>query len=301
MSAPAELLWAVDRIVGGTGFGRRASERFQAALDRGAVAPVALELAGAPLEVVRLVREASPGELPTVLRDLGAALELAQARRAALAGASIYPFLLAGVATLLGCFLLGVVDPALAFVGTNALLVPQRVPTAPALLSLAVAAPLLVLLGLSLRARTPRFPFARARAGHDRALLLAGAAALARQGCSLTVSLRAAAHLSSTVSLRQEAGALAGRLERGGDGAAAGEEALLLGPLGTALFLSAAAGGAGPASLTALSELHEAAAAGEFPGLLVRAEVVALLLGGAAILASGAAFFHTYSTALGRP
>jgi hypothetical protein len=301
VTAPAELLWAVDRIAGGTGGSRHARARFQAALERGAGAPEALKAAGAPREVVRLVREASPGELPAVLRDLGVALELAQARRAALAGASLYPLLLAGVAVLLGWFLLRVVDPALATVGTDALNLPQPVSTAPALLALAVSVPLLLLLGLSLRARAPQFPFSRAREGHDRALVVAGAAALARQGCSLVVALRAAAHLSTTDELRAASWALADRLERGQTGAAEGEASLLLGPLGTALFLSAAAGGAGGASLTALSELHEATAAGELPGLLVRAELFALLLGGASILAVGAALFHTYSAALGRP
>ncbi len=292
MNGAIEMAAAVDRLAHGTGGARRAGQKFVAALESGATPANALDRSGVRGAVAQLIEAAAPAELEPVLRELGVAVELANSRSQAVRNASRYPLLLAVVAVLLSWLIESMVLPSLGLLRMNLDRLYAPVSAASSMVALTVSAITLVLLAISLRSRRSLFPFARERRQQERALIVAGAATLARHGTPLALSLRAGAHLSISPQLSADCVAIAVELESGASNAAGTE---LLGETGAALFKAAASEGAGAESLTALAELHESAAAGELPGLLLRAELSAMLLGGLGILAGGAAFYSTYS------
>jgi hypothetical protein len=279
------LLLALRRLCGDDAAGR--ADR---ALRAGRPAHEALSEAGAPGALVELFRAASPADLPAALEALAGPIERERERAARLRGAAVYPLLLAAAGIALSCLTLFGVLPGMSWVGDGA-------SSWPAAIALAADVALLVALAALLRSPRPAFPFARSREQQERALVLSAAAVLSAQACTLPASLRAAAALASPGPLRDDAVALAGALERG----EAQPGGRLLGALGRGLFVSSAARGAGKASLAALAELHQSVADGELPRLLLRAQLLSLGLGGAAVLLAGLGFITAYSSAMGVP
>jgi type II secretory pathway component PulF len=185
LNGAIELAAAVDRLAHGTGRARRAGKKFVAALEGGAQVVDALGRSGIRGNFLRFLETATPADLEPVLRELGIAVELARARSGAVSDAALYPLLLAGVSLLLGWFIHSTVNPSLAFLHGDALRLQAPVSGAASLVALGVSAAALMLLVCSLRSGRSRFPFAHARREHERALLLAGAATLARHGTPL--------------------------------------------------------------------------------------------------------------------
>jgi type II secretory pathway component PulF len=269
---------------------------FSTAIESGASIADALREAGASKELSATLDVAKPTDLISALRGLSLPLQQLQRRQAAVRGASLYPFLLAMISLGLSAFVLVVLRPAMSWMLDGPFKTAAPYSSTPALLGAAGCAALLLLLGVTLIVKRPMFPFRRQRQQHDRALLLAAASLFVRCGSTLPDALRAAGELGTDAALAQEIVALAEALDRG---QVQSEGIELLGAMGAGLFRTAAARGAGPASLAALAELHESAATSELSGLLLRAQLVSLSLGAFSVTAAGIALMQTYAGTLG--
>ncbi len=271
-------------------------ERFASALLEGRPPHQALADAGVAPKVAGFVERAATPELSLALDGLATALGRAERRARALAGMAWYAWLVGAAAALaLGVVQFAVV-PAMeevARAGKDAL-APVNASHFGAVALAGSCILALFALGFVLRSRLPLAPFARARLQQERALVLGAAVAAVRGGSDLLVALRAAAGLSAHAGLREATLALAASLEAG---EAKGGE-LLLGELGAALFAGAAGQGVGGPALVALAQGEEALAEGEWPTVLMKAELWAMGLGGLAVTGAGAALMLVYSGGL---
>jgi len=274
------------------GLGPREAERLQAELSSGTPAPVALRQAGAPEPIVRFVEQSAPPDLALALDGLARAWSRAEARRQGLRSLAVYPLLLAVVAPLVAFLVLWGVRPAASLVAGAEGAMPAPALPLPwlALGACAGGVVALLLLAGSLLGRVPRIPFRRERLTHERALLLDAAQVAVKAGVELATALTAAAGLALTPELKRNVAELADSLRRGAP--AGGDE--LLGDVGAALFRTTVAHGAGPSTLEALAALEEARAESGKPGLTMKAELIALALGGLAIGGAGLSLVQLY-------
>jgi hypothetical protein len=246
--------------------------------------------------LARFIDRAAPGDLPALLNGLVPVLGRFRARAEALRSVATYPFVLAVASLVIGAIVLGGVSPAMVELGhlthdsSAALVLPMTVPTSIALLCTG----LLIGLGAILLLRRPLFPFQRGRQRQERALILGAAWAAARTGTDLPEALRSAAQLTVDSGLRHAAEETARGLQTGVPVGAIE----LMGTVGGGTFAAAAAQGAGVETLGALAEHEEAMAAAEWRGQVLKAELLALMLGGLAIASAGAMFVFSYSRGL---
>src|SRR5690606_36239010 len=125
-----------------------------------------------------------------------------------------------------------------------------------------------------------------------RALWLAGAAVLSRQGVPVHTALRACAALAHGGAEARTLERLASALEQGhtsfGSDIAPTDQALF------EMIGRASAAGAGTESLEALASWSGSTIEARWPHVLIRAELTSLLLAGVVVAASGFIFFDQY-------
>ncbi len=286
LSGPAR-----GKLEGNSGAARALAD----ALLEGKPVPLALQAVGPDPRLSRAVELANPPDLPAALDGLADELVRFQARRGRLLASASYAVIVAASSALFGLVVAAGAVPALARIRGAESDVPDAgawAVVAPLVLALTAAA--LGYLAFALFSREPLFPLRRAKLSVSRALALGAASCLARQ-VPLPAALRAGAHLAGSRALERDAGELASGLDAGQP---EGRGRLLLGEAGAAIFAAGASHGAGLVTLEAMARLQHASAERLLPGSLRLAEALAVLLGGASLLASAATFFSAYVTSV---
>jgi uncharacterized membrane protein YraQ (UPF0718 family) len=265
------------------------------ALLEGKPLQVALQSLGSDARLSRAVELASPSDVPAALDGIADELVRFQARRGQLVAAASYAVIVAASSAVFGTLVTAGTVPALARVRGAATGAPDAgafAVVAPLVLALSFAA--LGYLAFALISREPLFPLRRVKLSMSRALALGAASCLARQ-VPLPAALRAGAHLTGSRALERDAGELASGLDAGQP---EGRGRLLLGELGAAIFAGGVSHGAGLVTLEAMARLQHASAERLLPSSLRRAETLAVLFGGASLLASAATFYSAYLTSV---
>ncbi|HEY3449353.1 MAG TPA: hypothetical protein VGK67_23565 [Myxococcales bacterium] len=285
-------LAAVGHPVGAAG----AADRLATALEQGVPAPQALAQASASAQVVEFVERAGAFDLEGLLDRVAPVLGRADARARELRGLAGYVWLLVGCVLGIGAILWGGVVPAMEAVvrAGKELASDVSLSYGPFAALYVFATLLLAGLALALSTRRAVFPFASGRRAVQRAAILGGAAAAARSGARLESAFLAGAALASDPALRRDAEAIA-------TGLACGKSAgqgLLLGPLGAGFFFAAAEHGAGVETLEALADFEENAAASAWTTEVVKAQLLAVALGGFALGSAGVFHYALYSGGL---